>query len=83
MAAAAAGEAVRQLALSGSVGNRVLKCNHSWEEKLAPNQSVLLLIQHRSGVGEKGWERQVAEEEVGDWMGDGWRAGGCCQPGGQ
>lgn len=28
--------------------NRVLKCNHSWEEKLAENQLMLLLIQYKS-----------------------------------
>lgn len=28
--------------------NRVLKCNHSWEEKLAENQQILLLIQYKS-----------------------------------
>lgn len=50
--------------------NRVLKCNHSWEEKLAENQMILLLIQYKSPResrrrGAMGWEKQTTGGGLG------------------
>lgn len=54
--------------------NRVLKCNHLWEEKLAENQLILLLIQHKSPrenrrQGEMGWEKQTTGGGLGRYGG--------------
>lgn len=50
--------------------NRVLKLNHSWEEKLAENQLILLLIQYKSPRESRrqvamGWGKQTTGGGLG------------------